>query len=81
MSAAMMLRDINKGDARWRTFLWAFLYLQVIQMHFVLLIAFLVIIFTEGTCLMTSIEKILIADYQLACKDIHPQFPVYCRQL
>ena len=53
--AAVMFRDINKGDARWRTFLWAFLYLQVNQMHLELLISFFVIIFTKRICLITSI--------------------------
>ena len=80
ISAAVMFRDINKGDARWRTFLWAFLYLQVNQMHLELLISFFVIIFTKRICLITSIQKIFIADYQLACKDIHLSVP-FCRQL
>ena len=80
ISAAVMFRDINKGDARWRTFLWAFLYLQVNQMHLELLISFFVIIFTKRICLITSIQKIFITDYQLACKDIHLSVP-FCRQL
>ena len=80
ISAAVMFRNINKGDARWRTFLWAFLYLQVNQMHLELLISFFVIIFTKRICLITSIQKIFIADYQVACKDIHLSVP-FCRQL